>query len=536
MIGTLFVRELLTLPLFKPGPFLKKLPQVLLYVIGMAAVAAIECFIYVKVYDTFQTYQGVNRALTAILLFVLLLASVVYLLPKMARSFFSLKERLIVGALPLQPGSLYGAKALLFYFQATAFHLLTTFPISIAYCVKSNGLFAFYIVAILFALFFPLLSVGLASLLCPLFALLSSYIKRNIWVLLLVSFALMTGLAFLYSAILRLFVDLVVGNSLNYLLTKDFVAVLLRIGDSLYPFTSYLKMSYLGADVLNFLFSLLICFVVYVISYPVLSAIYSSFLKNGPRSRKKEKWAHGHGMTSPVRALIKKEFFVLSSSNEGVLSFFSLVLVSPFLIISVYQGVNAIFRTGNLNSVRILFSGFEFFISIALLFLFLSVVNGSGGFSLDKEGRCVELMKQFPIRPKTQLRVKIAVPYIWAGLAFIVSTFALACLGSLDWPSFALITLSGLLFLASLYFFAAVESLANRPNSPVLPIVSFVAPFVLAGGPALLTLIDSFGNLGLMGPNWVLLGLSTALFIVSAVAFEIRADRLFIRYEVRAQA
>ena len=534
MIGTLFVRELLSLPLFKPGPLLKKLSQVLFYLIGMAAIVAIECYIYVEVYDTFQTYQGVNRALTAVLLSVLFFASVIYLLPKMAKSFFSVKERLIVGTLPLQSASLYGAKVLLFYFWAVIFHLLTTFPISIAYCSKSNGLFVFYIVAILFALIFPLLSVGFASLLCPVFALLSSFVRKNIWVLLLFSFALMICLAFLYSAVLRLFVDLVVGNSLNYLLTKDFVMILLRIGDSLYPFTSYLKMSYLGGDVLYFFASAFICFVVYVVSYPVLSAVYSAYLKNGPRSLKKEKWAHRRGMTSPVRALFKKEFFVLSSANEGVLSFFSLVLASPFLIISVYQGVNAIFRTGNLNYVRILFPGFEFFISIALLFLFLSVVNGSGGFSLDKEGRCIELMKQFPIRPKTQLRIKIAVPYLWASLAFVVSIFVLACLGSIDWPSFAFITLAGLLFLASIYFFASVESLANRPNSPVLPIVSFVAPFVLSGVPALLTLIDGFASLGLMGPNLVLLGLSVVLFVVSATVFEIQADGLFARYETGA--
>lgn len=531
MMSSLFVRELLSLPVFKPAKLYQKLLALLFWGIGAAAIIAIECFIYNKVYDTFSTYKDVNRSLTVIVLGVFALGAVIVLLPRMSKSFFSVKERLILGPLPINNSAPYSAKMLLFYFEAVVFHLITSFPVSVCYCLKSNGLFAFYIIAILFSFILPLLSLGLASFLCPVFAYVSKLVKRNIWVLLIVSFLLMLGLGYLYSLVLDLFIELVVGNSINYLLTEDFVSVLRAFGAYLYPFSSYVKMSYLGGEITQFGLTLLLPVLLFLLSVPVLLPLYGRFLKVGERSRKKEKRAFAKGVTSPDKALIKKELLVLSSSNEGVLSFFSLILVSPLLIIAVIRGVETIFHTGNLNYVTTLFPGIQFFTTYGLLFLFLSVLNGSGGLSIDKEGRCFLLMKQFPIAPKKQLRIKIAVPYLWSGLSFVAAVIALAGLGDIAWSDCFLVMLSGLAYLLSLYLGYSLTSLSKKKNGAGMSILSFAFPFVLSAIPSLLTLWDGFDSLGASGPFYVLLLLNMALLIPLLIVFETRAERMFIAYE-----
>lgn len=533
-MSSLFIRELLSLPIFKPAKLYQKLLTILFCAIGAAAIIAIECFIYLKVYDTFSAYKDVNRSLTVVILAVFALASTLVLLPRMSKSFFSDKERLILGPLPINSSAPYSAKLLLFYFRAVAFHLITSFPISICYGLKSHCLFAFYIIAILFSFILPLLPLGLACFLSPLFAYASKLVKRNIWVLLLVSFLLMLGLGYLYSLVLDLFIELVVGNSINYLLTDDFVSVLRSFGANLYPFSSYVRMSYLGGEITQFLATILVPTLVFLLSIPVLLPLYGHFLKVGSGARKKEKRAHAKGLTSPEKALIKKEFLVLSSSNEGVLSFFSLILVSPLLIIAVIRGVETIFHTGNLNYVSTLFPGIQFFATYGLLFLFLSVLNGSGGLSIDKEGRCFLLMKQFPIAPKKQLRIKIAVPYLWAAISLFASIIALAGLGDIAWTDCFLVLASGLLYLLSLYIGYALTSLSNKKGGAAMSALSFLAPFLLAAIPSLLTLWDGFDLLGINGPFYVLLLLNLLLAIPLLIVFEIKAERMFIAYEGEA--
>ena len=82
MMSSLFVRELLSLPVFKPAKLYQKLLALLFWGIGAAAIIAIECFIYNKVYDTFSTYKDVNRSLTVIVLGVFALGAVIVLLPR----------------------------------------------------------------------------------------------------------------------------------------------------------------------------------------------------------------------------------------------------------------------------------------------------------------------------------------------------------------------------------------------------------------------------------------------------------------------
>lgn len=530
MIAVL-LRELSSLPLLKKGKWLSKLTQIGLTLVGLAAFITLECFIYCQAFDKFSAYKGVNSSLTAIVLFLIFLASIIYLLPKASACFFNPNERAVLCPLPIDNGSIFYAKSVYSYLLAFAFHCFLSLPILLCFGLKYGSLFVFYIIAFLYVVFIAAMTVGATFLLAFPFYVFSNFIKRNSLVLLVLSFVIMLGLTAFYAYVLNLFVALVSGNSIDSLLSNASVTVLSDIGDSLYPFITVIRMAGRGASWEYMLVLFLVPLSVYALSMPILYFAFTRFMKNPPADMSKRKKVLIKPVSRPLPALIKKEFLVLTSSADGIFSFFPLVLASPFLIVSVVVAVDAIFHLGNLNYVLTLFPGFPFFIEIALVFLFLSVINGSGGLSLHKEGRQIILMKTFPLAGRAQLTIKIMVPLLWSSLSFFAAALSLAILGNLSWPQFGYVLTAGLIYLSWIYLNYILSELRyGSASAGFSSLFSFLMPFLLSGLPALMTLLDySYADL----PYAMMLSLSALLFLPTLAIFLFRGERLFLSYEGR---
>ena len=530
MIAVL-LREISSLPLLKKGKLLSKLTQIALAIIGLGAFIAVECFIYCQAYDKFSAYKGVNQALTAIVLFLIFFASVIYLLPKTSRCFFNSQERAVLCPLPIDNGSIFFAKSAYCYILSLAFHFSFSLPILLCFGLKYGSLFVFYIIAFIYVILIAMMSLGAAFLLTFPFSALANFIKRNSIVLLVVSFALMLALTAFYAYVLNLFVALVSGNSIDALLSNSSVTTLTKVGEGLYPFITIVKTAGRGASWDYLLILFLVPLSVYAISLPILFFAFSRFLKNPSANRKRRAKVMVKPLSRPLPALMKKELLVLTSSADGIFSFFPLVLASPFLIVSVVIAVDAIFHLGNLNYVLSLFPGFPFFIEIALIFLFLSVINGSGGLSLNKEGRQVLLMKTFPVTGRAQLSVKVLVPLLWSSLSFFAAALSLAILGNLSWVQFAYVLFAGLFYLCWIYLNYVLSELRyGSASAGFSSLLSFLTPFILAGLPALATLLTySYADL----PYALMLGLSALFLLPTLIVFLFKGERLFLSYEGR---
>ena len=530
MITVLFYREFSSLPIFSKGSRTAKWLYLVLVLISAALCVGIEVFAYREAFNLLSPYQGASLSLTAILLSLLSLAGAIAILPRVASSFFDSRERRILGPAPVRPTDVFFAKAAFFYCLAFAYVLLLIFPVAICYGVLAEAYFPYYLYSGVFCFIFPLLILGLSFLFAPIYRLLSKAIQKNMWVLLAFSFLLMIGLGYLYSILLNLFIDLVLGNSLSYLLTTEFIGRLNAVGNALYPFAPFLRLAHIANPFSLFSLSAIVPIACFAFFSPLLYVFFSRFYAMGEKPRGKRKRSYFRGLRSPIHALLSKEFLVLSSSSDGVLSFFSLVLASPFLSVSVVHAIGVIFHTGNLNFISNLFPGWSFFIQVATIFLFLFVINGAGGLSLEKEGRRLSLLKTFPISPKAQLRSKIALPLFWGFLAYAASLLSLSILGDVSWPAFPFLLLSGAFFLASIYLYSALTGLSGLRQSKMAYLKSlfFLLPFIFAGIPALLTLLDGFSGLS---PYLLLLGLSLCLFIPSVILFEAKSERAFLSFE-----
>lgn len=525
---SILLREISSFSIFRPQKLANRITNAVLAIISCAILIVIECFIYCRVYDKFAAYKGVDSSLTAIVLFAFFLVSIVATLPKASSVFFDRRERLILAPLPVSVNDIFASKSLYLLIRFVAFHMATSFPILVCFGIKYHGLFVYYMLDFLYVVAISAMSLGAVFLLCFPFYFLDSWIRRNVWMLLFASFAFMVGLTFLYSYLLNLFVALVSGNSIDSLLSRSGVEFLVAVSDSLYPFKTIVMTAGAGADWRLMLVLLLVPLTVLACAFPVVYFAFSAFMKSG-RAKCRRRRAYFHGLKNPIQALIGKEFRVLASSSDGVFSFFPLILSSPLLLVSVVVAVEAIFHLGNLNYVSSLYPGFFFFIKVVLVFLFLSVLNGSGGLSLKKEGEASKLMKQFPISGRMQLLIKIAVPLSCSSISFLVSMGALAWLGKISLPEMGYLMAAGMLYLGSLYLgYVLTELKSSNSSGPVMAAVSFIAPFAFALAPSLLSIIGySYSEL----PYAVLLALSAALFLPFAIVFLIRGERLFVCYE-----
>lgn len=514
------------------GSVLRRILGLAVMILGLGCFVAVECLIYWRLYDTFAVYKDVNYSLTSIILLILFLGSLVYLTPKSSSIYFSLRDRSILSPLPVSVPICYIAKTISLYLKAVFFATVTILPLAICFGIKSGAVFTYYVLVILFPLFIAILSVALSSLLSIPFRQIAGLIKRNVWVMLVFSLALMLALSYAYSWILNLFVDVVAGNSIASFLSASNIDALKAVGSRLYPFVALLDGGVSGTVFDLLLIIILLPIGVYALVLPIIFPVFSRFMRKEPKSAAINKRdSFFRPLHSPTSALIRKEFLLLTNDSNGVFSFFPLTFASPFLLISVVIAVDSIFHLGNLNYMVSLYPGFTFFIEVSLVMLFLSVINGSASMGISKEGRSVMLMKQFPISLRKQLLIKILIPFVWSVAAFLASLLGLAFLGTLSWMACALLMITGILYLGAMYLASCLSQLTLKEKSTVLlPFLSFVFPFVLSGIPALACFIPSFSSIDL-APYLLMFGLSALVFASICIFFFARAEKTFISFE-----
>ena len=514
------------------GSVFRRILSLIVLTVGLGCFVGVECIIYWRVFDTFAVYKDVNYSLTSIILLVLFLTSLIYLTPKASNTYFSLRDRSVLSPLPISVPVCYIAKTISLYLKAVVFSTITILPVAICFGIKTEAVFTYYVLALLFPLFIAFLSVALSSLLSIPFRFVARLIKRNVWAMLIFSFALMLALSYAYTWILNLFVDVVAGNSIASFLSASNIEVLKTVGSRLYPFVALLDGGVSGTVFDLLLIIIVVPIGIYALILPIIFTTFSRFMKVEPKAvvvNKRDMFFRP--LHSPTAALIRKEFLLLANDSNGVFSFFPLTFASPFLMVSIVIAVDSIFHLGNLNYMVSLYPGFTFFIEVSLIMLFLSVINGSASLGLSKEGRSVMLMKQFPISLRKQLLIKILIPFLWSTAAFLASLLGLAAFDTLSWAACALLMVTGILYMGSIYLSSCLSQLTLKEKSAVLlPFLSFVFPFALSGLPALACFLPSFASL-FLAPYLLMLGLAMLAFAPVCIFFFARAEKIFVSFE-----
>lgn len=455
------------------------------------ALILLEVFTYKALYSKVEQYSGFNKHLYVLIMFIATLFVVFYLVNVTYKAFFKdQNEKIILGTRPISTYQIVLAKSLYVLIKSVISSFVVLFPIACTYLAMSNAYLPAYIYLVYFivltSIFATFVSLLLAIPYKVLFDLLKKYKVAYLVVSILISFAL----AYVYSYILDIFVNLVSDSDLSYIFTTGSMSIIESVTSKLYPCSFLVDISLEKNVFTNFLIYFIVIFGLGIVSMLLFTLFYSRYLHKDESEKAKDILNLQVKLTSPSRALIKKEFVLMFTSGEGLSSYASLLVLQPFLVYLVVSAINIIFSGGNLVFISSLFPNVMVGIDSLLVFLFLAVINSTSSISLSSEKNTLIIMKYIPVSYVKQMGIKLLIPYAFSSLSYLVTILVLAISGEISFVSFALLIIVGLLLLFIISLGSIYTDLKSKKNASLLnTLTSFILPVLSVGAGVLLSLV-----------------------------------------------
>ena len=504
--------------------FKKNLPSRLLSLLLLAGFVFLEVFIFRSTLVKILPYSRAPEALLTLFLFIISLLMSLIATGQARKLFFNKKDMEQLAAYPIDSADLITSK-LLFLFVAQYFTgMLFSFPVLIAYGTVFSKAPFYYFLAVLYPLFMSVQEIGLALILVYPYHLLAEYLRKHLVIQLLTAFVVLGGLAFLYSRVLSVFIQLVASDSLDSLFTTANLAALTSLKEKLIP-TVFLLNAYLYGSFKDLLPFITMSIGVLILGLVITISSYNAFRtltisEKGSTSKVNLK------VLSPLKALIVKELSILFKDSDYLFSYIGLLAVEPYLAYLVISALNTIFTNGVMAYYMTVMPSFIPLIDILLLMLFSVLIAQGADSFIGGEGGNIRLMKTLPIKPGKQLAIKVLVPYSLSLLSLVITLLVLFIEKTISWQVFVFGFIICALFLLTYDLISLYEELKGGDKkrervfsslySYLLPTVSFLASILASYYKADLLLV-----LGVSLVSIILLGLPFS------VSFPKRTIRLF---------
>ena len=124
---------------------------------------------------------------------------------------------------------------------------------------------------------------------------------------------------------------------------------------------------------------------------------------------------------SQLYGLIKKEIILLTKNPDYIFSFSGLLIVQPFLLYVIIVALNAIFGSGTLLYYTTLFPNFVSLVDVFIVMMVALIINGGANQYIAMEERTIRNLKTIPVSYKTQLAIKMMIPYTLSAFFLLVS-------------------------------------------------------------------------------------------------------------------
>ena len=538
MVGQLILKEFKQNSFLNKKGIISKIVSLFSSLVLLALFITLEVLLYINVFDKLNVYTSLNDSLFIVISFILFMFGVFSAVAFLYSTFFkNAKEKIILGTSPASPYDIILAKSISVYFKLLVYIFSTIFALSIAYGLKSEVDFLFYVLMFFASLVLAFLCETIGTILLIPFNEIKKFINRFKIFSFILMIIVLIGLALLYGAFLNLFVNLIRNDDIGSLFTTDRVELLKNISTYLYPIFNCIDFAKCNEMNVHFTIVLAIMIFTFVIAMFAFKKYLSSYYSGAiDKKVSKNKSTYSIKLTSINGALIRKELSLALSNNDGIFSYISLIILEPFVVFSVISAVNLIFSTGNLNYISTLFPSIFLTVDVLLILLFLSVINTTSSISLIKEKNTLLVMKTIPVSYFKQLLFKAMVPSIISSCSYLLTLVLLVSFGEVTWIDFLFLIVVGLLSIVLLNTFNLFNDLKSKSASSFLSmLISYVFPVVAVVLGAVLSLLVD-GTI-----------LETSIFFVSIIALEIivllcfivkiksRVTNLFIRYEGEAK-
>lgn len=455
------------------------------------SVAAGVIFIIIEVYlfrAIFNSLKNINHATDSyftLFLFIISTMLTVFALFTTKKLFFNEVDNTKLQALPISNSKIVLSKIFFLFIIMYFMNLVFNLPLFITYGLLYSKMMLFYFKAVFypFALFF--FQAGIALLLVYPFKVLLDYLKKHIVIQFIAVIIVAFGLTILYSRALNIFIDLVANNSVYSLFTVKSINAIMTASKFMVP-VNFLEDVFVNNNIRAVFPNLAISGGMFIIGLLTAIHFYNKFLQNvfsdKSSDESKERILK---QTSPVKALIKKEFILLFRNSNFIISFTGLLLVEPLLSYLVIRSLNTIFSNGTLSYYLLAVPNIISFLDVTIMMLISAIIFAGANSYITNENKNVRLMKSIPVGLYTQLAIKVSIPLILSISLLIISYFVLAISSTLPWLSMLYGLILNIVFIITLAIVSLFEELnikrSQEKNSLLSTLYTYFVPLSFFG-------------------------------------------------------
>lgn len=503
----------------------------LLTCIFLAIFVAIEIFLFKSILNKIIKIPNAPRTFLTLFLFVTTILLVISDLFRAKKLFFDAKDIEQLSVHPVTNGQLIFSKLVFLFISHVVSSLIFQFPLLVAYGLSVGKVAIYYFTA----LFYPVASFlfvgGLALILVYPLWLISSFLKRHYLIQFIVSIVVIVLLSVLYSYALDLFINLVANNDMISLFSDQSLAKFAVFERYAIP-VNFMVDIFVNRAYSLLPFFLLVSFGVFFIGLSI-SIFAFHVVRNVSLNDTKITKERPFKNRSIINALIRKEFTIIVKNSDYIYSFTGLLIVQPLLLQLVVKSINAVLGAGTIMYYTALVPGLVVFIDVLLIMFFSVIINQGANSYISMEASTIKVIKTIPVSYKTQLAIKLLIPYVFSMISLTVSLTVLMATQTILWSYGLLSFVLTALFLFIFELISLQEELNIRHNKKRNSFFSgafaYVFPLAFAVTSILLSFFGVNSYLAFLGG----VGVCVIIGIYPTLTVFKHAGRLFMDLEAK---
>ena len=471
----------------KSGSTSKRVISMLLTLVFVGCFVAIEVFLYTMILRKIESTKNASIAFTCLFLFVISVIVIISSIVSANKLFFNEKDIEQLSVHPVDEIQIIFSKLIFLFLTHYALCFVTTFPLFVSYGLTYGRSMMFYYLGFFYPVMTFFFEVGIALLFVYPFWLLKKYLNKHIIVRFIVIGIVLFILCFAYTKVLNIFVEIVVGGSFNSILGQ--VPKLVNVQKFMFP-TNFITTAMFN-DVKRYFFPYLaIGLGVFMLGCAV-AIIAFNYIRNISISKNIKNKEKELKQTSPVKALIKKELKILTKNSGYSFSFLGLLVIQPLLGYLVIKALNTIFTTGVFAYYISVVPNFLPLLDVLMLMFFSVIISQGANQYIQMEKNTIKVMKTIPVKFKTQLLIKVAIPFVLSFTSFIITACILLFTRTINILTFGFGILLVTMLLLIYDIVSLKEELSIRNHKPrstfISNMLAYLIPVLYFGVTAILS-------------------------------------------------
>lgn len=498
------------------------------------ALFGLEYFIFSSLDKKIASYsKDASYHFLVLFLFIIMVVSIISATIRARVAIFSKKDARITLTLPIPIETLVISKVIYIYIKEMISNLVLTLPLLISYGANREMFPSYYIFSAFYPMIISLFSVSFALLVVVIVQHIYKIISKSTIVQFVLATLIVIGLCYAYQFVLEMFLNALNDSSIGGMFSPSFINGLEKVTDFLVPVNQLLSLVILKENMLsNSLMFIGIILMTLVLGIFVSSLVYFKYSKQEIGSHHKQSKLAIKKVEKTWVALLKKELIILFKDSGNIFSYTALLIMAPFLSFVVISSLEAIMYQ-NMSFILTYYPELINGINIALILLFVGVINSSASLSMSREGKALQIMKYIPVSPIKQIIIKLISPIVLSSLSLALTLFVLLITGSISSIAFMISFILGFILVASNNILGIEWDMKDKGIHKIS--VSFLNSILAMGFPVLILAIHlglSFMYVDTFFIYMIELIIGVILFGLSFIKLKDRYNVAFRRMEV----